>query len=74
MSPTESSYIVNVVMGPKFDNSSIYKDLNKKINFFEGYCWFKFNNLGLALGMALKFYASVTSFLKLKLTKYSLLW
>ena len=28
--------------------------------------WFKFNNLGLALGMVLKFYASVTKGLKLK--------
>ena len=35
--------------------TSIYKDLTRKTNFFEGYPWFKFNNLGLALGMALKF-------------------
>ena len=27
--------------------------------FFEGCSWFKFNNLGLALGMALKFYTKV---------------
>ena len=32
---------------------------------FEGCPWFKFNNLELALGMALKFYASVVENLKL---------
>ena len=30
----------------------------------------KFNNLGLALGMALKFYTSVTKSLKLKVRKF----
>ena len=38
-----------------------------KTNFFEGCSWFKFNNLELALGMALKFYSSVT---KLKAKKF----
>ena len=33
---------------------------------FEGWSWFKFNNLRLALGMALKFYTSVTKGLKLR--------
>ena len=32
-----------------------YKDLTKKTAFFEAWPWFKFNNLGLALVMALKF-------------------
>ena len=35
------------------------------------FSWFKFNNLALALGMTLKFYASVTKRLKLKVTKFS---
>ena len=42
----------------------------RKTNFFEGCCWLKFNNLGLALGMALKFYTSVTKRLKLKVRKF----
>ena len=36
-----------------------HKDLNRKTTFFEGWSWFKFNNLGLTLGMTLKFYTSV---------------
>ena len=56
-------------MCPKFDNSSasvievittsILQDLTSKTTFFEGRSWFKFNNLGLGLGIALKFYTSV---------------
>ena len=30
--------------------------MTRKNNFFEGWSWLKFNNLELALGMALKFY------------------
>ena len=33
--------------------------MTRKTDFFERWSWFKFNNLGLALGMNLKFYASV---------------
>ena len=56
-------------MLPKFGNSSIAmrqviitsvdKELTRKNTFFEEWSWFKFNNLGLALGMALKDYTSV---------------
>ena len=42
-----------------FGDCSISKDLTRKIDFFEGCFWFKFNDLGLALGMALKFYSSL---------------
>ena len=38
-------------------------------SFFEGCSWFKFNNLELALDMALKFYTSVVKGLKLKIRK-----
>ena len=37
---------------------------------FEGLPWFKFNNLGLALGIALKFYTSVAKESKLKVRKF----
>ena len=33
---------------------------------FQGWSWFKFNNLGLALGMVLKFYTIVAKWLKVK--------
>ena len=38
--------------------------------FFEGRSWFKFNNLGLALGKNMKFYASVATGLKLKVRNF----
>ena len=77
----ESNYIVNVVMWPKFDNSSISMRQviirqilwgfdQKTTFFFEGWSWFKFNNLGVALGMALKFYTRVVQGLKLKIRKF----
>ena len=46
------------------------KDLTRKTNFFEGCSWLKFNNLGLALGMDLKFYISVTKGWKLKFRRF----
>ena len=44
--------------------------MTRKTNFFEGCSWFKFNNLGLALGTALKVYTSVAKGLKLKVRKF----
>ena len=41
-----------------------------KTTSFEGWSWFKFNNLGLALRMTLKFHTSVAKVLKLKLKKF----
>ena len=40
------------------------------IDFIEGWPWFKFNNLGLALGKNLKFYTSLSKELKLKVRKF----
>ena len=72
----DSNHIVKVAMWPKFDNSSITMreviitlilqrfDLKKWI--FEGCFWFKFNYLGLALGMAFKFYTAVTKELRVR--------
>ena len=48
----------------------IIKDLTRKIAFSEGWSWFKFNNLGLALGTNLKFSTSVAKGLKLKVSKF----
>ena len=43
----------------KFSQPQFYKDLTTKTLFFEGWSWFKFHNLGMALGIALKFCISV---------------
>ena len=43
--------------------------LTRKTNFFDGSSCFKFNKLGLALGMTFKFYTSVGKRLKLKVRK-----
>ena len=77
--PRYSNYIVDVMIWPKFGNSSIFmtaviitsilQGFHHKI-FFEGCSWFKFNNLELALSLALKFYKSVVKRLKLKVKKY----
>ena len=76
----DSNHFVNVVMWPKFGNSSvtvreviitlILLALDQKNLFFWGDSWFKFNNLGLALGIALKFYTSVAKELKLKVRTF----
>ena len=43
---------------------------DRKNLFFEGWSWFKFDNLGLALVMALKFCTGATKGLKLKVRKF----
>ena len=72
----DSNYTVDVVMWLKLGNCSIsmkkvwqpqfYKNLTRKTTFFEGWCWFKFINLALALSMALKFYTNMAKKLELK--------
>ena len=44
--------------------------MTRKTAFFEGWSWFKFNNLGLALDMNLKFYTSEAKGLKLKVRMF----
>ena len=75
-----SNYIVGKVTRPKFGNSSIsmreviitsiLQGLTRKTTFFDGWFWFKFNNLGPAQGMPLKFYTSVEKGLKLNIRKF----
>ena len=45
-------------------------DCTRKTTFFEGWSWFKFDNLGLTLGTNLKFYTSVAKRLKLKIRRF----
>ena len=44
--------------------------MTRKSTFSEGWSWFKFTNVGLALGTNLKFYTSVAKGLKLKVRKF----
>ena len=76
----DSIYIVNVFMWPKSGNSSmsmreiiiisILKGFDQKNLFFERWSCFRFNNLGLELGIALQFYTSMATGLKLKVRKF----
>ena len=44
--------------------------MTRKTTLFEGWSWFKFNNLGLALGTNLKFYTSMSKELQFKVRKF----
>ena len=44
--------------------------MTRKTTFFDGWSWFKLNNLGPALGMALIFYISVSKGFKLKVKTF----
>ena len=44
--------------------------MTRKTTFYEGWYWFRFNNLGLALIMVLEFYCSMAKRLKLKVRKF----
>ena len=46
--------------------AGLYKDLTRRKNLSEGCSWFKFNNLRMAQGMALKFHTSEARGLKLR--------
>ena len=68
-------YIVNgvcdqslVALAFLWENLPILWGFDQRNHFFEGWSWFKFNNLGLALGISLKFYTTVAKGLKLKIS------
>ena len=44
--------------------------MTRKTTFSEGWSWFRFTNLGIEPGMALKLYTSVAKGLKLKVSKF----
>ena len=66
----EQTLVTLAFLWEKLSQPQFYKDLTKKIAFFEGRSWFKFNNLGLPLGTNLKFYTSVAKRLQLKIRKF----
>ena len=55
----KQSFVTLALLWGKLSQPQFYKDLTRKTTFFEGFSWLKFNNLGLALDIALKFYVSV---------------
>ena len=65
------SLVTLALLREKLSQPQFYKDLTRKTTFSEGWSWFKFNNLGMELGMALKFYTSAVKELKLKFRKFS---
>ena len=50
--------------------SGILSGLDQKNHLFEEQSWSKFNNLGLALGIALTFFSSMAKGLKLKVRNF----
>ena len=70
MCSCDQSLVTAAFLWEKLSGPQFYKDLTRKTTFFEGWSWFRFNNLGLALGTNLKFYASVAKGLKLKVRTF----
>ena len=66
----DQSLVTLAFLWEKLSWPQFYKDLTRKITFFEGWPLFKFNNLELALGMNLKFYTSVGKGLKVKIRQF----
>ena len=66
----DQSLVTLAFLGEKLLSPEFYKDLTRKTAFFERWSWFKFNNLGLALGANLNFCTSVTKGLRLKIRKF----
>ena len=70
MCSCDQSLVTLAFLWEKLSQPQFYKDLTRKTAFFEGWSWFKFNNLGLALGTNSKFYNSLAKGLKLKVRKF----
>ena len=66
----DQSLVTLAFLWEKLSQPQFYKDLTRKTAFFEGWSWFKFNNLGLALGTNLKFYTSVAKKSILRVIKF----
>ena len=69
MCPCDQGLVTVAFLFEKLSQPQFYKDLTRKTVSFERWSWFKFNNLGLALGTNLKFYTSVAKELELKVRK-----
>ena len=70
MCSCDQSLVTLAFLCEKLSQPQFYKDLTRKNHFFEGWCCFRFNNLGQALSTNLKFPISVANGLKLKVRKF----
>ena len=70
MRSCDQSLVTAAFLSEKLSQPQFNEDLTIKTAFFSGGHWFKFNNLGLALGVNLKFYTSVAKGLTLKVRKF----
>ena len=70
MCSCDQSLVTAAFLWEKLSQPQFYKDLTRKTAFFEGWSWFKFNNLGLTLVTNLKFYISVAKGWKLNAKKF----
>ena len=70
MCSCDQSLVTVAFLWEKLSQPQFYKDLTRKTAFFEGWSWFKFNNLGLTLVTNLKFYTSGAKGLKLNVKKF----
>ena len=69
MWPCEESLVSLACLLEKLSQPQFSKDLTRKNNLFQRWSWLKFNNLGLALDIALQFDAIVAKVSKLKVRK-----
>ena len=70
MCSCDQSLVTVAFLWKKLLQPQFYKDFTRKTAFFEGWSWFKFNNLGLVLGTNLKFHNSPAKGLKLKVREF----
>ena len=72
MCSCEISLVTVAFLWQKLSQPQFYEDLTRTTTFLRGGggSWFKFNDLGLALGANLKFYTSMAKELKLKVKKF----
>ena len=66
----DQSLVTLAFIWEKLSQPQLYKDMTRKTASFEGWSWFKFNNLGLARGTNLEFYTNLSKGLKLKVRKF----
>ena len=67
----DQSFVALAFRREKLSLLHFYKDLTRKTNYLEGLSWFKFNNLGLVLGIALTYYCGVAKELIRKVKRFS---
>ena len=69
-----SNYVIDIAIWPKIGKYNILKRkviiIRRKTQFFDECFWFRFNNLGLALGTTLKISSCTTNGLRLKVAKF----